>query len=77
MHRKVPSIKSCRWLLPRVDEIKLYFDGSALGNPGPAGIGVIYRSNDGAVLGTSVKELPMPLIILQRFQLYSMVFKKR
>ncbi|KAF6135445.1 hypothetical protein GIB67_027319, partial [Kingdonia uniflora] len=44
-------IESCKWGLPNQDEVKICCDGSALGNPGEAGIGIIYRNNKGEVMG--------------------------
>ncbi|KAF6137718.1 hypothetical protein GIB67_032607 [Kingdonia uniflora] len=50
-----PSICSCRWTLPNIGEVKQCCDGPALGNPGPSGIGVVYRDCEGRVLGTLSK----------------------
>ncbi|KAF6137699.1 hypothetical protein GIB67_023633 [Kingdonia uniflora] len=52
---KAHVVKSCMWILPNVNEIKLCCDGSALGNPGPSGIGIVYRDWEGRVLGTFCK----------------------
>ncbi|KAF6169974.1 hypothetical protein GIB67_034366 [Kingdonia uniflora] len=52
---KAPVVKSCMWILPNVNEIKLCCDGSALGNSGPSGIGIVYRDWEGRVLGTFCK----------------------
>ncbi|KAF6135518.1 hypothetical protein GIB67_015371 [Kingdonia uniflora] len=52
---KAPEIKSCMWMLPNENEIKLCCDGSALGNPSPSGIGIVYRDWEGRVLGTFCK----------------------
>ncbi|KAF6146733.1 hypothetical protein GIB67_009019 [Kingdonia uniflora] len=52
---KAPEIKSCMWMLPNENEIKLCCDGSALGNPGLSGIGIVYRDWEGRVLGTFCK----------------------
>ncbi|KAF6167917.1 hypothetical protein GIB67_027695 [Kingdonia uniflora] len=55
---KVPSIKSCMWILPDNNEVKLCYDGSSLGNPGSSGIGIIfYRDWEGRVLGTFFKSV--------------------
>ncbi|KAF6143661.1 hypothetical protein GIB67_021671 [Kingdonia uniflora] len=55
--KNVPTIKSCRWLLPNDEEVKACCDGSAMGNPGPASIGILYRNNAGEVLGTFSKAI--------------------
>ncbi|KAF6172819.1 hypothetical protein GIB67_034671 [Kingdonia uniflora] len=52
---KAPEIKSCMWMLPNENKIKLCCHGSALGNPGPSGIGIVYRDWEGRVLGTFCK----------------------
>ncbi|KAF6147095.1 hypothetical protein GIB67_036814 [Kingdonia uniflora] len=49
------SIRSYRWNLPNIREVKLCCDGSALGNPRPSRIGVVYRDWEGRVLGTFSK----------------------
>ena len=33
-------------------EVEVWFDGAARGNPGPAAIGAVVRSPDGALLAT-------------------------
>ncbi|KAF6174588.1 hypothetical protein GIB67_006240 [Kingdonia uniflora] len=55
--QKYSNIESCRWLLPEANEVKICCDGSAMGNPGPAGIGIIYRNNIEEVLGTFSKSI--------------------
>ncbi|KAF6162807.1 hypothetical protein GIB67_029076 [Kingdonia uniflora] len=55
--RKHSNIESCRWLLPKANEVKIYCDGSVMGNPGPAGIGMMYKNNTGEVLGTFSKSI--------------------
>ncbi|KAF6159841.1 hypothetical protein GIB67_032925 [Kingdonia uniflora] len=54
---KASVVKSCMWILPNVNEIKLCWDGSALGNPGPSGIGIVYRDWEGRVLGMFCKSV--------------------
>ncbi|KAF6171411.1 hypothetical protein GIB67_009552 [Kingdonia uniflora] len=54
---KAPVVKSCMWILPNVNEIKLCCDGSALGNPCPSGIEIVYRDWEGRVLGTLCKSV--------------------
>ncbi|KAF6161020.1 hypothetical protein GIB67_007661 [Kingdonia uniflora] len=53
--RPAPSIKSCRWILPWYEEIKLNCCSSTMGNPGKARLGVIARTHTGAVLGVRTK----------------------
>eukprot|EP00268_Persea_americana_P034085 TRINITY_DN3370_c1_g2_i3.p1 TRINITY_DN3370_c1_g2~~TRINITY_DN3370_c1_g2_i3.p1 ORF type:complete len:167 (+),score=20.75 TRINITY_DN3370_c1_g2_i3:1551-2051(+) len=38
---------SPRWCPPPLGALKLNFDGSALGNPGPAGVGGVIRNEEG------------------------------
>ncbi|KAF6164686.1 hypothetical protein GIB67_033902 [Kingdonia uniflora] len=49
------SIRSCGWTLPNIGEVKQCCDGSALSNPDPSGIGVVYSDWEGRVLGTLSK----------------------
>ncbi|KAF5183247.1 hypothetical protein FRX31_027167 [Thalictrum thalictroides] len=46
-----PSIKACKWFLPSQPFIKMNTDGASKGNPGPAGLGAIYRDDKGHTLG--------------------------
>ncbi|KAF6137179.1 hypothetical protein GIB67_030943 [Kingdonia uniflora] len=55
--RQGSIIESCRWELPAPNKIKICYDGLALGNPGNAGIGIIYRDNKGDVMGTYSKAI--------------------
>ncbi|XP_077223042.1 uncharacterized protein LOC143856662 [Tasmannia lanceolata] len=48
-HVSVPRI-SQQWVKPPVGFSKLNFDGSSLGNPGPAGIGGVLRNSEGEVV---------------------------
>ncbi|KAF6148641.1 hypothetical protein GIB67_042600 [Kingdonia uniflora] len=53
--RPTPCIKSCRWILPWYEEIKLNCDSSTMENPGKAGLGVIARTQTGDVLRVKTK----------------------
>ncbi|KAF6165225.1 hypothetical protein GIB67_030407, partial [Kingdonia uniflora] len=55
--RPLPRIASCRWTLPWFEEIKINCNGSTLGNPGKAGLGLIARNHSGDVLGVRTKGL--------------------
>ncbi|KAF5195065.1 hypothetical protein FRX31_015349, partial [Thalictrum thalictroides] len=46
-----PRIRPCKWIPPDFGFIKLNCDGAAKGNPGPAGVGVVYRDDHGNVIG--------------------------
>ncbi|KAF6137104.1 hypothetical protein GIB67_030868 [Kingdonia uniflora] len=63
-----PSICSCRWNLPNIGEVKVCCDGLALGNPGPSGIGVVYRDWEGRVLGMLSKAVGSPTNCLEEVQ---------
>ncbi|XP_077232486.1 uncharacterized protein LOC143869814 [Tasmannia lanceolata] len=50
-NRQVPTPRiSQQWVNPPVGFSKLNFDGSSLGNPGPAGIGGVLRNSEGDVV---------------------------
>ncbi|KAF6156561.1 hypothetical protein GIB67_000026 [Kingdonia uniflora] len=51
------SNRSWRWNMTNIKEVMLCYDGSALGNPGPSGIGVVYKDWEGRVLGALNKAL--------------------
>ncbi|KAF6163978.1 hypothetical protein GIB67_011669 [Kingdonia uniflora] len=53
--RPALCIKSCRWILPWYEEIKLNYGSSTIGNPGKVGLGVIARTHTGEVLGVRTK----------------------
>ncbi|KAF6167554.1 hypothetical protein GIB67_031755 [Kingdonia uniflora] len=53
--RPALCIKSCRWILPWYEEIKLNYGSSTMGNPGKVGLGVIARTHTGEVLGVRTK----------------------
>ncbi|KAF9592870.1 hypothetical protein IFM89_018424 [Coptis chinensis] len=52
-----PSLKSCFWIPPEPDIVKLNSDGASFGNPGPSGIGVTFRNFTGDFLITLHKNL--------------------
>ncbi|KAF6158922.1 hypothetical protein GIB67_012339 [Kingdonia uniflora] len=47
--RNITAITSCSWELPKPVEIKACCDGSALGNPGLADIGIVYKNVEGEI----------------------------
>ncbi|KAF6172493.1 hypothetical protein GIB67_007006 [Kingdonia uniflora] len=55
--RSSPNIQKCKWVLLCTNEMKLNCDGSAIGNPGKAGLGVITRYHARVVLRVMNKGL--------------------
>ncbi|KAF6155633.1 hypothetical protein GIB67_034728 [Kingdonia uniflora] len=55
--RRAPRIRSCRWILPWYEEVKISCDGSSMGNPGMGGVGVVFRNHEGEVIGVFVHNL--------------------
>ncbi|KAF9623904.1 hypothetical protein IFM89_006250 [Coptis chinensis] len=47
---KAPRIRKCWWTSPTEHTVKINCDGSAIGNPGPAGIGSTFRVASGDFL---------------------------
>ncbi|KAF6152583.1 hypothetical protein GIB67_013030 [Kingdonia uniflora] len=50
-------VQNSFWELLMPNEAKLCCDGSSIGNPGTAGIGVVFRDSKGAVLGALSKAI--------------------
>ncbi|KAK3205181.1 hypothetical protein Dsin_019227 [Dipteronia sinensis] len=49
--KRVKPVKSAEWLPPAGEALKFNVDGSAMGNPGIAGIGGVLRDKSGKVWG--------------------------
>ncbi|KAF6152092.1 hypothetical protein GIB67_031414 [Kingdonia uniflora] len=49
--------QSSFWELPMPNDVKLCCDGSSIGNPGAAGIGVVFRDSEGDILGAFSKAI--------------------
>ncbi|KAF6141446.1 hypothetical protein GIB67_021262 [Kingdonia uniflora] len=50
-------VQNSFWKLPMPNEVKLCCDGPSIGNPGTAGIGVVFQDSEGAVLGALSKAI--------------------
>ena len=60
MHRK-----HTRWKPPDFGQFKVNYDGAVFREQGRAGIGVVIRNSDGAVLASLSQQMPLPTTVAQ------------
>ena len=60
MHRK-----HTRWKPPDFGQFKVNYDGAVFREQGRAGIGVVIRNLDGAVLASLSQQIPLPTTVAQ------------
>ena len=60
MHRK-----HTRWKPPEAGQFKVNYDGAVFREQGRAGIGVVIRNSDGAVLAFLSQQIPLPTTVAQ------------
>ena len=60
MHRK-----HTRWKPPEAGQFKVNYDGAVFREQGRAGIGVVIRNSDGAVLASLSQQIPLPTTVAQ------------
>ena len=60
MHRK-----HTRWKPPEAGQFKVNYDGAIFREQGRAGIGVVIRNSDGAVLASLSQQIPLPTTVAQ------------
>ena len=60
MHRK-----HTRWKPPKAGQFKVNYDGAIFREQGRAGIGVVIRNSDGAVLASLSQQIPLPTTVAQ------------
>ncbi|KAF9602693.1 hypothetical protein IFM89_030581 [Coptis chinensis] len=55
--KQAPQLKTCVWIPPEPNIMKLNIDGAVFGSPGPSGIGICCRDSEGEFIFTFCKRL--------------------
>ena len=54
-----------RWRPPNTDEMKINYDGAIFSEEGRAGLGVVIRNSEGAVIASLSQQIPLPATVTQ------------